>query len=77
MLLLPRSGVLFSQNNNIKRFTNSLLALRRDYGERIVPTHLSQNEKVNEILKTEKLNSFPSLEKLLEANEQYFTKIGA
>lgn len=68
---------LFSQNNNIKRFTNSLLALRRDYGERIIPTHLSQNEKVNEILKTEKFNSFPSLEKLLEANEQYFSKIGA
>lgn len=68
---------LFSQNNNIKRFTNSLLLLRKDFGEEIVPTFLSQNEKVNQIIEKEKFYSFPSLEKLLGIDELYFSKIGA
>lgn len=68
---------IFSQNNNIKRFTNSLFKLREDFGERIVPVFKSANEKVNEILNSEAFFSFPSIKKLLTISEDYFKKIGA
>lgn len=68
---------IFSQNNNIKRFTNSLLKLREQCGERIVPNFKSGNKKVQEIVENEKFFSFPSLEKLLMLSENYFKEIGA
>lgn len=68
---------IFSQNNNIKRFTNSLLKLREQCGEQIVLDYKSENKKVREIVENERFFSFPSLEKLLTLSESYFKEIGA
>ncbi len=67
---------IFSANNNIKRFTNSLNTLRRENGKEIV-ARKSDNVEVQKILETEKFWSFPNIFTMRKLDEKYFKKIGA
>ena len=68
---------IFSANNNIKRFTNSLNLLRKNNGEKIIIVNKSKNKEINLILEKNEFYSFPKLEKLKKLTENYFTEIGA
>lgn len=67
---------IFSQNNNIKRFTNSLDKLRQEKGHEIACC-CSEVEEINEILKNQKFFSFPEIEVLKTLDEKYFCHLGA
>lgn len=67
---------IFSANNNIKRFTNSLEALRRENGKEIMSAK-SEVSEICDILKKEKFYSFPTQNNLQKLEESYFKKIGA
>lgn len=68
---------IFSANNNIKRFTNSLNLLRKNYGEKINVKNKSKNNRINLILEKNEFYSFPNLETLKNLTEEYFVSIGA
>lgn len=67
---------IFSQNNNIKRFTNSLELLRKQKGKEISYRKSSVRE-INEILRENKFFSFPTTQTLETLDKEFFASIGA
>ena len=68
---------IFSANNNIKRFTNSLNLLREKIGEEIKIENKLENKKINKIINENKFYTFPSLNNLKNLAEKFFVEIGA
>lgn len=64
-----------SQNNNIKRITNSLNAIRESLGEKI-DLDLKGLDKYKKYFQNKDFYTFPSLKKLREQSEDFFVKVG-